>query len=186
MKKCVAGLFAAVLLVMMLPSKADAAVRLGADVIWMPVASSSVSGGNVEVDSNHKLASFGAAAHGGLGFDIFSVNLKLNYFNQGLDIAADNDVRKDQLDINAMLRFGIPTVGLGIFGEAGGSMSLDYDGFGYNAGVGVEYAVVSPPMLDLNVGMMGQYVNVPQSINDNSTDLESFRGMLFVGVDFGF
>jgi hypothetical protein len=168
------------------PSDANAFVRLGADGIWVPLAGSQVTQQGAELDSSHELSSFGASAHANLGFDAFSAGLKLNYFSEGMEFEADGEkVRRNELDINAMARFGIPKTKLGLFAEGGASMSTQFDGVGYNVGLGAEYTLVSAAILDFNAGLSGQYVNLPAEINGISTDNKTFRGMVFLGVDFG-
>ena len=171
------------------PQKADAAIRFGADAIWVPLAADTVESGSRELDSDHKIASFGGAIHGGLGFNIFSMNLKLNYFNEGLKLTesgSTDSVRRDQLDINAMARIGVPgPVKLAFFGEGGASLSTDFDGLGYNVGLGAEYTLVSAGPVGLNLGTEGQYVNLPAKLNNSSTDNKSTRLLFYLGADFG-
>ncbi len=168
------------------PSDADAAFRLGGDVIWVPVAANSVQVGNTEFDSQHQIDSYGGAIHGNIGFDIFSLGLKLNYFNEGVELASTTE-RREEVDINAMGRLGVPATSLGIFGEAGVSFNpdSDSDGVGYNAGLGAEYSIFSMAVVDFNLGVEGQYVNISESIGNQSATNESFRLMTFVGADFG-
>ena len=172
------------------PQTASAAIRFGVDGIWVPLATSSVEKGNRSLDSTHKVASFGASAHGGMGFNIFSMNLKLNYFNDALELETDDgegqkSVRRNQLDINAMARVGVPGVDIGIFGEGGASMSTEFDGLGYNFGLGAEYGLFSLPLMTFNIGLEGQYLNLPATLNNASTDSKSIRMMMFLGADFG-
>ncbi len=170
------------------PNNADAALRLGADGLWMPLAFQNVKDGNATLDSDHKLASFGVSGHGLMGFDIFALGLKVNYFNQAIAFAK-SDSRFEELDINLMGRIGIPTTDIALFAEVGPTTSPGFDYFGYNAGAGVSYDLLGLPLLDLNLGLMGQYVNVSDvkfSIDgvDTSTNLNEGRAMLFLGVDF--
>ncbi|MFP4597671.1 MAG: hypothetical protein ACOC9J_02370 [Persicimonas sp.] len=171
------------------PTKADAAFRLGADAIWVPMAFQDVdSEGEATLDSDHELASFGGAVHGNLGFDIFSVGLKINYFNTGIEFD-EGDARFEELDINLMGRIGIPTTDIAFFAEAGPTTSPDFDYFGYNVGGGVEYDILGLPLIDLNLGAMGQYVNVSDvdfdisGIEENA-NLSEGRIMIFLGADF--
>jgi len=170
---------------------AHSAVRLGVDGIWVPVSADQVESGGTSLDSDHKLSSFGASAHGGVGFDIFSVSLKLNYFNEGLEVeekgeeSSTSSVRRDQVDINAMARIGVPATKLGIFAEGGGSLSTNFDGLGYNVGLGAEYGIFEIPLMTFNVGLEGQYVNLPARLNGSSTDNKTGRLLVFLGVDFG-
>lgn len=166
------------------PRPAQAAFRLGVDGIWVPVSAERVESGDTKLDSSHKVASFGGAVHGNIGFDIFSIGLKLNYFNEGLELENEG-VRRNQVDINAMGRVGIPATKFGIFAEAGGSLSTDFNGLGYNAGIGAEYSIVKTPLVSLNFGSEGQYVNLPADINGTKTDNKSFRLLVFLGADFG-
>jgi hypothetical protein len=176
------------------PQKADAAFRIGADAIWMPLAFQNIEDDNTELDSDHDLASFGGSAHANLGFDIFSVGLKLNYFNKGvdfdetLDLDGDGD-RFEQLDVNLVGRIGIPTTDVALFAEGGLTTSPDFDFAGYNVGGGLEYALFGVPLVDFNLGAMGQYVNVSEvdfSIAglEKTTSLSEGRFMLYLGVDF--
>ncbi|QDG51964.1 hypothetical protein FIV42_14815 [Persicimonas caeni] len=172
------------------PKDADAALRLGADGLWMPLAFQNIETeeANAELDSDHDLASFGVSAHGNLGFDIFAIGLKLNYFNQAISFA-DGDDRFEELDINLMARVGIPTTDIAFFAEAGPTTSPGFDYFGYNVGGGVEYDLIGLPLIDLNLGAMGQYVNVSDvdfSINgvEETASVNEGRVMLFLGVDF--
>jgi len=171
------------------PQSSSAAVKFGVDGIWVPLASSSVEQeGAPEPDSSHNVASFGASAHGGIGFEILSVGLKLNYFNDGLQLETDDStekVRRNQIDINAMLRLGIPATKIGVFGEGGASVSTEFDGLGYNVGLGAEYTLFSLPLTKFNLGLEGQYVKLPSVVNEIETDSKSARLLVFFGVDFG-
>lgn len=171
------------------PKNADAALRLGADALWMPVTFQNFEGeGDTELDSEHDLASFGLSAHGNLGFDIFSVGLKVNYFSQAVAFEGGDD-RFEELDINLMGRIGIPTTDFALFAEVWPTTSPGFDYFGYNAGAGFEYDLLGLPLVDLNVGAMGQYVNVSDvefsiSGTEEKANISEGRVMLFLGVDF--
>jgi hypothetical protein len=154
----------------------------------MPLSFQNIEGDNAELDSDHDLASFGGSVHGNMGFDIFSLGLKLNYFNKAIDFEGGGD-RFEELDINLMGRIGIPTTDIALFAEVGPTTSPDFDFFGYNVGGGVEYDLLGLPLIDLNLGVMGQYVNVSDvdfTINgvEESANLNEGRVMLFLGVDF--
>lgn len=172
------------------PQSSDAAIRLGADGIWVPVAADSVESPSQTLDSTHKLSSFGGSIHGGIGFNLLSVGLKLNYFSNGMELEQEQtsgtaDVRRNQVDINAMVRLGVPVTKLAFFAEGGASVSTNFDGVGYNAGLAAEYTLFSLPLIDFNAGLEGQYVNLPAVLNDTETDSNSGRLLLFVGADFG-
>jgi hypothetical protein len=185
MKKLLTSIFVACTLLLALPSNADAAFRLGADVIWMPLATTNVDADveNVQLDATHNLASFGGSVHFNLGFDIFALGAKINYFNQGIELTDDN-LREDEIDINAMSRIQFPTTDFAMVAEGGISTTPDQSGWGYNAGLAAEFDVLGWPLVDLNLGMMGQYVNFPTEYNETPTDIETFRGMIYIGGDF--
>lgn len=174
------------------PQDADAFARLGVDGIWVPVAWQQVDAGDRDLGASSTPGSFGASVHGGLGFKAFSAGLKLNYFNEGMRVNdVENDgggretVRRDQFDINAHARWGIPSTKIGLSAEIGPSLSTKFDGVGYNAGAAFEYGIIDAPLVTLNAGLMGQYVNLPALINNQETDNQSFKGLLYIGADFG-
>lgn len=168
------------------PDEADAAVKLGVDAIWVPLSADTVERGGTELDSSHNVASFGGAAHANLGFDIFSLGLKLNYFNEGLKIeGTSGSNRRNELDINAMVRLGVPATKLAFFGEGGASVSTKFDGLGYNAGAGAEYTIFSLAVVDFNLGVEGQYVTLPIVSQGQSQTKRSGRLNVFFGGDFG-
>lgn len=185
MKKWLTSLIAASVMLLALPSSADAAFRLGADLIWMPVATTNVDADleNVSLDAKHNVASFGGSVHFNLGFDIFALGAKINYFNQGIHLPS-KDFREDEIDVNAMSRIQFPTTDFALVAEGGVSTTPDQSGWGYNAGLGAEFDVLGWPLVDLHLGMMGQYVNFPTEFNETPTDIETLRGMIFVGGDF--
>jgi hypothetical protein len=185
MKKWLTGLLTACTLLLALPASADAAFRLGADVIWMPAATTNVDADleNVELDSTHNVASYGASAHFNLGFDIFALGAKINYFSQGIKLPSQS-IREDEIDVNAMSRIQFPTTDFAVVAEAGLSTTPDQSGWGFNAGAAAEYDVLGMPLFDLHLGMMGQYVNFPTEYNDSPTDIETLRGMIYLGADF--
>ena len=151
------------LLVAAAPRPADAALRLGVDGHWMPAATSKLESDSAAVGGNHEIDSFGASVHGNLGFNVFSVGLKLNYFNEAFKLKADNVtsmVRRRQLDVNGMLRVGVPSTKLGIIGEGGLTVSPDFNGIGYNITAGAEYSIVSLKVLHLSLGAEGQYAKL--------------------------
>lgn len=80
---------------------------------------------------------------------------------------------------------GSPPSKFALFTEGGASLSTNFDGVGYNVGMGAEYAIVKLPLVQLHLGTEGQYVNLPAKLNDLETDNQSVRWLLFAGVDFG-
>lgn len=167
------------------PDEADAAIKLGADAIWVPVAADTVKRGGTTLDSSHELTSFGGAAHLNFGFDIFALGLKVNYFNEGLKVEDSGTNRRDEVDINGLFRVGVPATKLAFFGEAGPSISTKFDGLGYNAGVGAEYTLFSVAIADFNLGVEGQYVTLPFVTSGESRTKRSGRLNVFFGADFG-
>ena len=183
------ALVAAGLVMTAAPTDADAAFRIGADGLWMPLTFQNIEQDDATLDTDHDLASFGVSAHGNMGFDIFSLGLKINYFNQAIDFEGEENVRYEELDINLMGRLGIPATDFALFAELGPTTSPDFDFFGYNVGGGFEYDILGLPLFDLNLGAMGQYVNVSDvdfSIEgvEETANLNEGRVMFFIGADF--
>lgn len=163
---------------------ADAALRLGVDGIWVPAAADHVeAGGGTNMSSDHSFGSFGAAGHLFLGPDFFAAGPKVNYLNEGLAVDGSTE-RRDEFDINAAVRIGIPKIGLAILGEIGPSFSTNYEGIGFNAGVGGEYLFNLGPAFQLGPGIEGQYVQLPAEINGESTNSEIGRLMVTLNIDF--
>lgn len=169
------------------PNDASAVFKLGVDGMWVPVAAPSVEAGGFSQEPDHDMATFGAAGHALIGFDLFSTGLKLNYFSSGFEAEGGETERQNELDINAMARIQIPTTQLGFWAEGGLATTTDFETFGYNVGGAVEYAIFHTLLLDLNLGVMGQYMRLPE-ISVGSVDqveLTEVRGIVFLGVDFG-
>jgi hypothetical protein len=179
------ALFTAAAITVGAPSQADAAFRLGADLKWLPYSVESVTLDGADVDASRALDSLGVGARFLLGFNILSVGLKANVLSHSFE---DSDQNFTELNINATARVGVPLIGLGVFAEVGPAVSLDYGGFGYNAVLGVEYDLLSLiPLIDLNIGLAGQYAVVPVGIDGGgSRDHDSMRFFAFVGVDIAF
>lgn len=178
------------LLSIALPARADALVRVGVDGIWMPLAFHSFEEDQATLDSSHEMASFGFSAHGTLGFDIFSAGLKLNYFNQSVAFE-DEDQRLTELDMNLLMRIGFPQTPVALLFEGGASTNQGLDYFGYNIGAGVTVDLLGAPGMALNLGLMGQYVNLSEvSLDFGDVDepellsLSEGRVMVFLGFDF--
>lgn len=181
--------FLAVGFVMMgTPKDADAALRIGVDALWIPLGFHSIGDDDAKLDSEHDLASFGASAHAAMGFDILAVGLKVNYFSNSISFPG-GDTRFEEIDFNLYGRVGIPTTDLALFAEAGLSTNPGFDFAGFNAGAGLTYDLLGMPLLDFNVGAMGQYVNVSESDlsiggNEAKPSFSQGRVMLFLGIDF--
>lgn len=182
---CVLGL-----LVLGLPGAAQAAeLRLGVDGLWMPLSFQTLEAESASLDPEHELGSFGASLHASMGLEIFSMGLKVNYFNQSVSLGAQ-DTRQTELDINLLARIGVPETGLGFFAEAGPTTNPTFDYVGYNVGAGMMFDVLEAPLFALNLGVMGQYINVAEYEVTHSGDLKTTaslsegRVMLFVGFDF--
>jgi hypothetical protein len=170
------------------PQQADAFGRVGADFMWVPVASEDVhvDQNSAQLGATHRLGSFGASLHANLGFKEFSAGLKLNYFNEGLELeSSGNNVRRDQFDINGHLRWGIFETGLGLGVEGGASLSTDYEKVGYNVGLSFEYAIVNWPIAQLNIGIMGQFVTLSPQVDQPLEGNQSVKGILYIGTDIG-
>ncbi|MFW5966250.1 MAG: hypothetical protein ACOCV2_01975 [Persicimonas sp.] len=176
------------------PQTADAAIRLGADAIWVPMSYKDVDfeERDAAADPSHNMNTFAGSAHASMGIDLFSLGLKLNYFNNGIQFEEGSE-RYAQYDVNALARVGLPGTNLALFTEGGltSNRSLDFGGF--NVGAGAEYTAFSLPMMDINVGAMGQYVNVSEVElefgGDEEKDLATVqegRALIYVGADFGF
>ena len=173
--------------VLLTASDASAAFRLGIDGMWVPVAAPTVEGDGFSTDPDHDMASFGAAGHALIGFDLFSTGLKLNYFSSGFQAEGADTQRQNELDINAMARIQIPTTQLAFWAEGGLATTTDFETFGYNVAGAVEYAIFHTMLLDLNLGVMAQYYRLPE-IDVGSVEqveLTEVRGIAFIGFDFG-
>lgn len=183
----VVGLVAMAGVTLAAPSDADAALRFGGDLIWMPVAVQDVETDQASLDSSHDLQSFGLSAHGNLGLDVFSLGLKVNYFNQAIDFDTESDDRFQEVDVNLMARVGIPTTEMALIGEGGLTTNPGFDFAGYNVGAAFEYDLLGLPLFDLNLGIMGQYVKVQEidlTFDGEAADFSTGRGMLYIGGDF--
>lgn len=165
------------------PSDADAAFRIGADVKWLPLSSETAEIDGQALDADRALDTLGVGLRFMLGLDIFSLGAKANFTAHSFE---DDDLNFSELNVNAIARIGIPVTNLAVFAEVGPSLSLNYGGIGYNAVLGVEYDLLGLPLLDLNLGVAGQYSIVPVGAGaGQSRDFESMRLFVFIGVDLG-
>ncbi|MFB6350771.1 MAG: hypothetical protein ABEN55_03165 [Bradymonadaceae bacterium] len=94
-------------------------------------------------------------------------------------------IRRNQLDVNAMVRISVPGTKVALFTEGGASTTTNFDGLGYNAGLGAEYTLFSVPLIEFNLGLEGQYVKLPAKLNDIETNTSSGRMLIILGADFG-
>jgi hypothetical protein len=166
------------------PSDARAGVMAGVDGIWVPAATLDAAGEG-DVPASHQLDSFGLGVHGTMGVGPVDLGLKVNYFDTGVEVAGFEG-RQNELNINALGRFGIPGIGLAVLGEAGLATNTKFSGVGYDLGLGGEYSLFSVGPVAINTGAMGQWVTLPAKTNNNETTLKSFRFLLHLGVDVGF
>lgn len=162
---------------------AQAVVRAGVDVRWLPVAIEETKLEEVELGgSQRQLESLGAGARLMLGFDAFAIGAKVNFARHTF---ADPELSYTQVDANLHARFMIPTTRLAIYAEAGPSIALDLASTGYNAGIGAEVDVLGWPVLDLNLGIGAQYARVPVNAGPGEERInEGLRAIVYVGFDF--
>lgn len=167
---------------LLVPSSAFAELGVGGDLLWIPASTQELERAP---DADHGKKSLGISANAkllSLPLLPFSMGLKLNYFNEGLELQGQSK-RRNQLDVNGMARLSLP-LGFKAFGEGGLSLNTDFSGVGYNVGLGAEYTFLEVAIVELNLGAMGQYVKVPTNIL-NDRKVESRRIMVFVGADIG-
>src|SRR5690554_1554358 len=164
-------------------SHAEAVVRAGVDVRWLPVALENTKLEEVELGgSQRQLESLGGGARLMLGFDIFAIGAKVNLARHTF---ADADLSYPQVDANLQVRMLLPTTRLAIYLEAGPSIALDLASTGYNAGVGAEVDVLGWPLVDLNLGIGAQYARVPVNAGPGLERInEGLRAIVYVGFDF--
>ncbi|RDV38230.1 hypothetical protein DV096_10480 [Bradymonadaceae bacterium TMQ3] len=162
---------------------AQAVVRAGVDVRWMPVALEDTKLEEVELGgSQRQLESLGAGARLMLGFDAFAIGAKVNIARHTF---ADPDLSYTQVDTNLQARFILPSTRLALYVEAGPSIALDLASTGYNAGIGAEVDVLGWPLVDLNLGIGAQYARVPVNAGPGLERInEGLRAIVYVGFDF--
>lgn len=161
---------------------ADALIRLGGDVRWIPVAVETMEEDGETYRPFRQLESIGLGARFLLGFEQLGVGLKVNFSHHAF---ANPALSYSHLDINAHLRVMLPETRLALFAEAGPVMALNIGGIGYNGTFGLEVDVLGWPLVDLNLGLAAQYARVPVGAGPSRVrDHEGIRAMVFVGVDF--
>ncbi|RAL22221.1 hypothetical protein DL240_10230 [Lujinxingia litoralis] len=178
-------LAAAVAVAVMMGATADAqaVVRAGVDVRWLPVALESTELEGAELAGGERqLESLGAGARLMLGFERFAIGAKVNFARHTF---GDPDLSYTQVDANLHARLMLPTTRLAIWAEAGPSIALDLATTGYNAGAGVEVDVLGWPLVDLNLGIGAQYARVPVNAGPGLERInEGLRAIVYVGFDF--
>lgn len=171
------------------PSNAHA-FKLGLDAIWVPVGAHEVkekSGPRLR-DDGHEVGSWGLSAQGELSFEYLSGGLKVNYFNEGLDlVTADRKVedRRKEIDVNVMGRLQVPQVALSVFGETGLVFGAPFEKVGFNAGFGVEYTLFTVSIVGFNLGLAGQYTDFDTELRNQPVATDSWRFSAFAGLEFG-
>ena len=162
---------------------AEALIRLGGDVRWIPVAVETMQEeGEEGYRPGRQLESIGLGGRFLLGFEQFGIGLKANFSHHAF---ADPSLSYSQVDLNAHLRMMIPETRLALFAEAGPVVALNIGGIGYNGTFGLEVDVLGWPLVDLNLGLAAQYARVPVGAGPSRVrDHEGIRAMVYVGLDF--
>ena len=176
----IAGLIAMVLVA--LPSTADAFLRLGVDARWQPLALESMTEGGESLSTSRQMESATVGARLLLGFDQFSFGPKVNF---GRHTYANDELSYSQLDLNLHARVRMPSARFAFYTEGGPAVSLDVGGVGYTVALGMEVDLLGWPVVDLNLGVGLQYVNLPIGTGPSQVRVNhGLRGMLVVGFDF--
>lgn len=163
----------------LLASSADAqaATRFGVQGQWFPAVINTNEG--TYDDAEREVLSLGVGAFGLFGADLFSLGFKVNYTM--MDLEADV-LDYSHVDANAMVRVGLPASPMALWGEVGPSFAMDYDGVGYNVGAGLLVDVLAMPMVELNLGLGGQYVSLPlEKTGFKELKTEELRLMVVLG-----
>lgn len=167
---------------LVVPSTADAFFRVGAEARWAPVAGESMTEDGESLEASRSLESVGFGLRALLGFEYFSVGAKANFTRHTF---SESELSYSQLDLNAHVRSGMPLTRLNFFGEAGPTVALAVGGVGYNVSVGAEVDILGWPLIDMNLGLAGQYVDVPIGAGpDAERRNQGVRAVLKLGVDF--
>ncbi len=160
---------------------AQAGLRLGFDVKWVPLSTDTIDEEDDD-DVTRNLGTMGFGARAMFGFEIFTVGLKINYLSNRF---TDSQFNYGELNTNIVGRVGLPIVDLAIFAELGPAFTTSFDQLGFNTALGIEYNVVGLSAFELYVGLAGQYVNLGLDLgNADTQDLESTRLLVIVGFDF--
>lgn len=164
------------------PSSAEALLRVGADVRWVPLSVESMEQNDQQLQPDRRLDSAGVGARALVGLEYLSVGGRLNFTRHAYD---DEALSFSQLDLNAHVRSGIPLMRMNLFAEAGPTVALDIGEVGFNAGVGAEVDILGWPLIDMNLGLAAQYAYVPIGVGPDEVRVaEGLRGMVTFGVDF--
>lgn len=165
-----------------MPAQADAFFRIGAEARWIPVAAESMEEDGEALQANRSPASTGVGVRALFGFTYFSVGAKANVARHVYD---DRELSYTQVDVNAHVRSGMPLTRLRFFGEVGPTLALNIGEVGYNATIGAEVDILGWPLVDMNLGIAGQYAHVPIGAGpDMIRENNGFRAMALLGVDF--
>ena len=182
MQLVTACLLATIAMAVVMPSKADAFFRVGAEVRWVPLGVESMDQeGETFEDTQRELEGIGLGIRALLGFEYLSLGAKANLTHHSF---RNDGLNYTQFDVNAHLRSGMPLTRIAFFLEAGPSLALDIGEVGYNGAVGAEVDVLGWPLLDVNLGLALQYAHVPIGAGPSEIRInEGFRGMVILGVD---
>jgi hypothetical protein len=163
-------------------STAEALIRVGGDVRWIPVAVETMDEGDEPFRPHRQLESVGVGVRALIGAEQFGIGLKVNFARHTFQLAEHS---YSQLDLNAHVRMMVPETRLALFTEAGPAIALDIGGVGYNAAFGLEVDLLGWPLVDLNLGLAAQYASVPVGAGPSTVRAHNgIRAMVFVGLDF--
>ncbi len=181
MSRGLVGALAAVMVMLWAPP-ADALLRLGGDLRWIPLGVETMEEGGESFRPGRQLESMGLGVRALIGIEQFGIGLKINFAHHAFQ---DPDHSYSHLDLNAHLRMKVPDTRVAIFAEAGPVMALDIGGVGYNGAFGAEFDLLGWPLVDLNLGLAAQYASVPVGAGPSQVRMnQGVRAMVFVGVDF--
>ena len=168
----------------MAPAKADAFLRIGMEARWAPIGDETMTERGRTFTPQRQIQSTGIGLRGLIDVKFIAVGGKFNFTHH---VFSDVDLNYTQFDANAHLRTGLPFSRLAFFVEGGPSVSLDIGSLGYNVGAGTEIDLLGLPLVDLNLGFVGQYAEVSVGAGPDATRLnEGIRGLITLGVDFAF
>ncbi len=165
----------------MVPSSAEAFLRVGAEARWLPLADDTMKEGSQTWTPDRQVESSGVGIRALIGTRYFSVGPKLNLVRNSFD---DSDLSYTQFDINAQIRSQMPLSNLALVAEGGPSMSLSIGEIGYNVGLAAEVEVLSFSMVDMNLGVGAQYASISSGTGSQTDRVNSgIRGLVTLGGD---